>query len=621
MKRLLFLFAFLHTLLIQGQCDLAITDVNLNTYEVTIEVINGEGCGATGYNGSDDYVNMVMIGFHVPGLNEAVDVDGDGPCFMAPTSNHPSWWYGPSASSFPGNWAQSEFPLYTGDTFIVELDNPGNANCEDSPSLGCCAAPVIDYWLDQGECVEFVIWQINYSNTWYQNDGPYAAGGGWAELGANDNGQQPFSNVQIYPDMDCDNSWSVCREDNPGPAMIQGEDFVCETVVVPGCTDPDALNYEPNATEDDGSCVYPPEGSTDAQMWDVEFTATGCDSNGNPWYQLSFTVRNYGDIDINSYCVELWHPDITFCYDSEDNMVFQIPPGEGQTFNTGQFTFPDGWSEGGLFVVEVNTVNDEIITGNNTMTVFLPPVPNCDPNSGCTDICALNFDPNADEDDGSCEYETITIIDTVEVEVPVFITDTVYIDVVDTVYVDVFVTDTVYVDVFITDTVYVDVFVTDTIEVEVPVFITDTLYVTEYDTTFIDVVEYVFLTDTITEYITIDCETGLPCVDEPGLEECWPWTVFIPNTFTPNNDGWNDVWQMVYDLDCWIDVEFKIFNRWGVQIYHGFGDDFDSYPYWDGSINGGTSYASDGVYTYTFYARKWNSVEVYQRSGHISIFR
>ena len=553
-----------------------------------------------------------MIGFHIPGQNEAVDADGDGPCFMSENSSHPGWWFGPAASSLPGNWAGSEFPLYTGDTFVVELDFSSNDNCTGSPAMGCCAAPLIDYWLDQEECIEFVIWQINYSNTWYQNDGPNAPGGGWAELGPSDNGQQTLSNVQIYPDMNCDNSWSICREDNPGPAMIQGEDFICEVVVVPGCTDPDALNYEPNATEDDGSCVYPPEGSTDAQVWDVEFT-TGCNENGDPWYQVQYIVRNYGDINIDTYCVELWAPDVTFCYDSGDNLTLQIPPSEGQSFSTGQFVMPDGWSENGIFVVEVNTVNDEIITGNNTTTVFLPPVPTCDANVGCTDICAVNFDPNADEDDGSCEYETITIIDTVEVEVPVFITDTVYVDVIDTVEVEV--------PVFITDTVYVDVFIIDTVEVEVPVFITDTLYITQYDTTFVDVVEYVYLTDTITEYISVDCETGMPCVDDPGMQECWPWTVFIPNTFTPNNDGMNDVWKMIYDLGCWEDVEFKIFNRWGSQIYHGYGDDFDAYPYWDGSVNGGTSYVSDGVYTYIFYAKKWNSPEVYQRSGHITIFR
>ena len=42
--RLLTLFlVFLH-FTINGQCDVAITGVDLNTYEVTIEVINSAGC-------------------------------------------------------------------------------------------------------------------------------------------------------------------------------------------------------------------------------------------------------------------------------------------------------------------------------------------------------------------------------------------------------------------------------------------------------------------------------------------------------------------------------------------------------------------------------------------------
>jgi gliding motility-associated-like protein len=596
MKRLLFLFAFLHSFFIQGQCDLAITDVNLNTYEVTVEVLNSEGCGSTGYNGSNEWINMLMIGFHVPGLNEAVDVDGpDLPCFMSETSNHPGWWFGNSASSFPGNFANDEFPLETGDVFVMPLDNPIDADCSSSPSLGCCAADVIDYWLDQGECLEFVIWQINYSNAWYQFPGPNAPGGGWAEVGALGNGQQPASNVQIYPDMDCDNSWSVCRDDNPGPPMIQGDDVDCDgaTVVIPGCTDPDALNYDPNATVDDGSCVYPPDGSTDAVITNISFN-TGCDEVLGPWYQVQFTVTNNGDIDINSYCVDMWVPDAQWCYDAEVNGVFQIPPGEGQYFTTGYFYTE--WNEGQLFTINVNTVNDEIVTGNNNTTVLMPPMPTCDPVEGCTDPCAMNYDPSAEIDDGSCEYETL--VDTVYIEIPVIDTVFIQVPVIDTVYIDVPVIDTVYV----TETEYI--------------YVTDTVYVPEY----ITVTDTVVIT--ISDTVYIDCVTGQPCDENPGMNECADWTsIYIPNTFTPNNDGFNDVWKMIYDLNCWYDVEFRIFNRWGTEVYHGYGDDYDSYPFWNGSVNDGGAYVPDGVYTYTFRANKLGSTEVYQAVGHVTIFR
>ena len=98
---------------------------------------------------------------------------------------------------------------------------------------------------------------------------------------------------------------------------------------------------------------------------------------------------------------------------------------------------------------------------------------------------------------------------------------------------------------------------------------------------------------------------------------------------TPDSDGetagyfsggLNEAW-FIEGIERLQNVQVRIFNRWGNQIYHSYGDYFDSYPYWDGSINGGNNYAIDGVYTYTFYAKKLNSVEVFQRHGHITIFR
>jgi gliding motility-associated-like protein len=171
--------------------------------------------------------------------------------------------------------------------------------------------------------------------------------------------------------------------------------------------------------------------------------------------------------------------------------------------------------------------------------------------------------------------------------------------------------------VYITDTLieYVDVYVVDTL-IE---YITDTII--EYVDVIVD--NYIYETDTLTiiETQLIDCETGEECIDPPGISECWPWTLYIPNTFSPNNDGINDTWQIIYDLECWVDVEFRIFNRWGEMIYHGYDFNFNSYPFWDGSINGGEYYAADGVYVYTFYGRREDSPEILEESGTISIFR
>jgi len=182
--------------------------------------------------------------------------------------------------------------------------------------------------------------------------------------------------------------------------------------------------------------------------------------------------------------------------------------------------------------------------------------------------------------------------------------------------------DTVYVDVeWITiDTIYV--YEVDTL-VEYVQLPPDTVQVIEYVEIYINDTTYIYITDTLSifEILLIDCETGEECIEPPGISECWPWTVYIPNTFTPNGDGLNDVWQITYDLECWVDVEFRIFNRWGEMIYHGYDFNFNSYPFWDGSINGSGYYATDGVYVYTFYGRREDSPEILEESGHITIFR
>lgn len=66
---------------------------------------------------------------------------------------------------------------------------------------------------------------------------------------------------------------------------------------------------------------------------------------------------------------------------------------------------------------------------------------------------------------------------------------------------------------------------------------------------------------------------------------------WIPNIFTPNNDGKNDLFRFRYMND----VVLRIINRWDQFIYEA--KDEDSILSWDGTTNNKPS--SDGVYFYT----------------------
>ncbi len=69
-------------------------------------------------------------------------------------------------------------------------------------------------------------------------------------------------------------------------------------------------------------------------------------------------------------------------------------------------------------------------------------------------------------------------------------------------------------------------------------------------------------------------------------------SVFVPNTFTPDGDGINDVF-LVY-ADFIKSARMQIFDRWGECIY----DSTDLTQAWTGNVHGGNYYAEDGVYAY-----------------------
>ena len=82
-------------------------------------------------------------------------------------------------------------------------------------------------------------------------------------------------------------------------------------------------------------------------------------------------------------------------------------------------------------------------------------------------------------------------------------------------------------------------------------------------------------------------ENDEPVPEEPVYE--------LPNVFTPNGDGINDVFEpMRITPDLITKVEMHIFNRWGRPVF----DTEDIYIRWDGNAQGTKMPCSDGTYFY-----------------------
>lgn len=71
--------------------------------------------------------------------------------------------------------------------------------------------------------------------------------------------------------------------------------------------------------------------------------------------------------------------------------------------------------------------------------------------------------------------------------------------------------------------------------------------------------------------------------------------IFVPNAFTPNNDGKNDTWQIPF-LDPLLDASVNVYNRFGQIVYHAEGKNVN----WDGTFNGLPQPSGEFVYYIKF---------------------
>ena len=92
--------------------------------------------------------------------------------------------------------------------------------------------------------------------------------------------------------------------------------------------------------------------------------------------------------------------------------------------------------------------------------------------------------------------------------------------------------------------------------------------------------------------------------------DCSLLTIYAPNSFTPDNDGTNDLWYpVIQNLKAYT---CYIFNRWGEKIFTTSGAP------WDGTYAGNES--PMGVYTFVL---DWtdNETKTHRITGHITLIR
>ncbi|MBR4392367.1 MAG: gliding motility-associated C-terminal domain-containing protein [Bacteroidales bacterium] len=94
----------------------------------------------------------------------------------------------------------------------------------------------------------------------------------------------------------------------------------------------------------------------------------------------------------------------------------------------------------------------------------------------------------------------------------------------------------------------------------------------------------------------------------------------LPNVFTPNGDGVNDIFEPIHIARVSIDhVEMHVFNRWGRPVF----DTEDPFIHWDGRAMGTRMECPDGTYFYVcdVYIKTPEGVVTQRLQGVITLLR
>lgn len=95
------------------------------------------------------------------------------------------------------------------------------------------------------------------------------------------------------------------------------------------------------------------------------------------------------------------------------------------------------------------------------------------------------------------------------------------------------------------------------------------------------------------------------------------YVFFAPNSFTPNNDGLNDIFKPILKGFEESTYELLIIDRWGTVIFNT----NDVEQGWMGDVRGGENYAMDGIYTWQVKVKVDLIADYQVYSGHVLVIR
>jgi len=128
-----------------------------------------------------------------------------------------------------------------------------------------------------------------------------------------------------------------------------------------------------------------------------------------------------------------------------------------------------------------------------------------------------------------------------------------------------------------------------------------------------DLPEYFDVCLTVTG--NLGCQDSVCYVVPVDLEEF----VFVPNCFTPNNDGVNDVFMPVVSGldDSNPSYEFIVVNRWGEIVFRTTTPN----EAWNGNVRNGAYFAVDGVYQWYVSVKLQTNAPTTELQGHVTLSR